>query len=479
MSRVRHLETAAPIRRMPLAVAAVAAALAGCAVPLAPQPAPQPSIAARFPGIDTERTPAAGPSADALDWRAFFTDARLRRLIELALAHNRDLRIAVLNIEAAQAQLTVREADRWPTVSAGIAASRSPTGRGTMNTLVSSGVQVTAYEADLFGRVRAAGDAAAAQLQASLEARKAAQISLIGAVAQAYLALAADDAAVEVNQAAVRTREDSLNLVRLRVDNGAGSMADLQQAQSLLESARVGLAQARRQQAGDRHALTLLIGIEPPADLPPGLPLAEASGLPALPVGLPSEVLVRRPDIRQAEQQLVAADANIAAARAAFFPKITLTGSLGSASTELSGLFKAGTWAWTFAPQVLMPLFDAGRNAANLKQAEVSRAIAVAQYEKAVQAAFREVADALVGSRTITEQWQAQQALVSAEQARTDLAELRYRHGVASHLERLDAQRSLLAAQLALVQLQAARAQNLATLYRVLGGGWTGDTGMR
>jgi multidrug efflux system outer membrane protein len=231
-----------------------------------------------------------------------------------------------------------------------------------------------------------------------------------------------------------------------------------------------------RQGALDENALVLLLGQPLPATLPNGVPITSPSTLPELATGLPSDLLMRRPDIRQAEQLLIAANANIGAARAAFFPRITLTGSLGSVSNELSGLFKAGSGGWSFAPQLLQPVFDAGRNQGNLRVAEVSRDIARAQYERAIQSAFREVADALAGRATLGEQLHAQEALVRAEQDRYKLADLRYRNGVASYLDALDAQRSLFAAQQALVQVQAQYQQNGVTLYRVLGGGWSPQT---
>lgn len=453
------------------AAAALGALLAGCGAPAPRYERPAAPVPERFAAAPAAPA-AAAPEAEPPAWPQFFGDERIRRLITLALTNNRDLRVAALNIEAARAQAMVRDADRWPTVGAGLAGARQPSGRGSINSLYTAGLQVTAYELDVFGRLRAASDAAAAQVLASEESRKAVQIALVAAVANAALALAADDDALRVARAALATREDSLRLVRLRLDVGAGSEPDLRQAESLLESARVSLLQAQRQRAQDENALALLLGQPVPAELGAGLTLADAARLPELPVGLPSEVLTRRPDVRAAEQQLVAAQANIGVARAAFFPRITLTGSVGSASSELAGLFKSGSWAWSFAPQLLETVFDSGRNQANLDLVQAGRDIALAQYERAIQSAFREVADALAGRATWGEQVQAQQRLVQAEAARTRLAELRWRNGVASHLELLDAQRSLLTAQLALVQAQAQAAQNAVTLYKVLGGGW-------
>ncbi|WP_298826251.1 efflux transporter outer membrane subunit [uncultured Piscinibacter sp.] len=458
-------------------LAALAAALlTGCAN-LAPRyERPAAPVADRFPNA-AEAQADATPAAE-LDWQRFFADERLQRLIALALANNRDLRIAALNIEATRAQAAARDADRWPTVNAGLAGSRTPTASGGINSLYTAGLQVTAYEIDLFGRLRNLSDAAAAQVLASEEARRAVQISLVAAVANAHIALAADEALLELTKRTLATREDTHRLIKLRFDNGASSELDLHQSESLLEAARASFAQATRQRALDENALVLLIGQPLPPELPPALPV-EAAGLPTLPVGLPAEVLARRPDVRQAEQQLIAAQANIGAARAAFFPRITLTGSVGLASGELSGLFKSGSSAWSFAPQLLQPIFDAGRNQGNLELARASREIAVARYERAIQVAFREVADALAGRATLGEQLDASQRQLEAERSRSRLVELRYRNGAASHLELLDAQRSLFAAEQALVQLQAQSAQNLATLYKVLGGGWRQESASR
>ena len=298
------------------------------------------------------------------------------------------------------------------------------------------------------------------------------QISLISSVANAYLNVLADDELLRVTRETLRTREESTRLTKLRFDNGASSELDFRQAESLLEGARATLAQALRQRALDENALVLLVGQALPTDLPPSLPLDQQQIPGDLPAGLPSDLLVRRPDVRASEQQLLAANANIGAARAAFFPRISLTANLGSASSELSGLFKSGTFAFTGTAQLLQPLFDAGRNRANLDVARVNRDIAVAQYERSIQTAFREVSDALAGRATLSEQLRAQAAQTNALAITFRLADLRYRAGAASYLDILDAQRSLFTAQQALVQTQALQLQNLVTLYRVLGGGW-------
>jgi multidrug efflux system outer membrane protein len=454
-----------------LLVSGLLSACAGTAPAYERPAAPVPD---RFPQPASSAASAAvGTAAAELPWSQFFTDPWLHGLIETALQNNRDLRVAVLNIEQARATARLRDADLWPTVNAGITGSRQPTASGGISSLYSAGLQVSAYEVDLFKRVRSLGDAAAQQVLASQEARKAVQISLIASVATAHLALQADDDALRVTQRTLQTRQDTQRLTQLRFDQGAASMLDLRSAESLLASAQVSLAQLSRQRAQDENALALLLGQAVPAEVSGAAPRSAHPALPEVPAGMPSEVLTRRPDVRQAELQLIAANANIGAARAAFFPRITLTGSLGSVSGALSGLFKAGSGAWSFAPQLLQPIFDAGRNQANLALSVAARDIAVAQYEKAIQAAFREVADALAGRTTLQDQLRAQAALVQAEQGRLELTELRYRNGASSTLEVLDAQRSLFAAQLAQVQVQALVQQNAVALYRVLGGGWS------
>ncbi len=464
------------IARPALRLATLSAALwlAGCSfIPTFSRPAAP--VAESFPTA-TAQAPAADATARTaadIEWQSFFKDARLKRLIELALQNNRDLRVAVLNIEQTRAKLQVARADQLPTVNAGINGSRGPAANGAVTSSYTAGLSVTAYELDFFGRVRALSQAAQAQLLGSEEARKTVQISLIASVANTYLNLLADDELLRATRETLKTRQESLRLMQLKFDNDAASKLDLSSAQSLLEAAKVSLAQLTRQRAQDENALVLLIGQPLPADLPAGLSMAEQGLVADLPAGVPSELLVRRPDVRQAEQNLLALNANIGAARAAFFPRITLTASAGVASNDLEQLFNNGTSAWSFVPQLLMPLFDAGRNQANLEAAKVNKEIAVAQYEKAIQTGFREVADALAGRATLGDQLQAQTAQLEAEKTRMGLTDLRFQNGVASSFDVLDAQRSLFTAQQAVVQVQALQLQNLVTLYKVLGGGWT------
>lgn len=459
-------------RRSRTALALLALLLSGCGVLAPSYERPAAPVATRFPS-DTAATPGATPAAD-IAWQTHFQDPQLRTLIALALEHNRDLQVAVLNIEQARAQLQLRRADELPTVQAGAAASRQPTTAGGISSSYTAGLSITGYELDLFGRVRNLGDAALAQLLATEEARKTVQIGLVAAVANTWLSLLADDALLRLTADTLRSREESLRLVRLKVAQGVSPEVELRQAESLREAARIAQAQWTRQQALDRNALTLLTG--QPA-LPAGAGIAGPLPAPAtlalpMPDALPSELLVRRPDVRQAEQQLRAAHANIGAARAAFFPRITLTTSIGTASAELGRLFHGGTYGWSFAPQITLPLFDAGRNQAGLDAAEVGRSIAVAQYERVIQTAFREVADVLSTRETLEQQQAAQVAQAAAEGERLRLTELRQRHGAASALEVLDAQRSSYAARQAVLQLQLQLLQSQVNLYKVLGGGW-------
>ncbi|RFO97783.1 multidrug transporter [Rhodoferax lacus] len=452
-----------------MGLTALAASLVACGSMAPNYERPAAPVPAQFPAAPVGAAPAGTAAAD-LPWQTFFADARLQKLIQIALDNNRDLRVALLNVEQARSLVDASKANRWPTVNAGLGLTRQTVGGGATTSSYSAGLLVTSFEVDLFDRLRSQSDAAFSQYLASTEAGRAAQISLIGSVANTWFALQADTALATLAQQTVKTREESQGLFKLRFDQGASSQLDLSQAQSLLEAARVSLAQSTRQRLLDENALNLLLGQTAPADLIAAVPPPAA--LADLPVGLPSEVLLRRPDVVQAEQQLLAANANIGAARAAFFPKILLTASAGSVSNALADLFKDGTFGWSLAPQLLLPIFDAGRNQANLASAKVAREVAVTNYEKAIQSAFREVADALAGRATLGQQLAALQAQTRAEAERTQLTGLRFKNGASSYLEVLDAQRSLFALQQAELQLTSQVQQNLATLYRVLGGGW-------
>ncbi|MBV8037251.1 efflux transporter outer membrane subunit [Roseateles sp.] len=453
-----------------LSLIALAALLAACAGPEPRRPVAAEAAAAAVPPAFPQAGGSGPVAATELPWAQAFQGTRLQQLIPLALVNNRDLRIAVLNIEAARATAAARDADLWPTVSAGISGSRTPMAGGGILSLYQAGVQVSAYELDLFGRLRGLSAAAAAQMLAVQSSQQAVRTALVAGVANAEIALQADEALLKLTRDTVATRQQSLALTRQRFDGGIASELDLRAAESSLQAALAALAQTQRQRALDENALALLVGGPLPADLPPPSgELADFEPLAELPAGLPAEVLARRPDVRQAEFQLSSANANIDAARAAFWPRITLTASAGTASASLSGLFKNS--AWSFAPSLVQPIFDAGRNRANLAGARANRDIALAQYEKAIQTAFREVADGLAGRATLAEQRTALAAQVDAETRRLSATEQRYAAGVSSALDRLDAQRSLFAAQQSLVQVQSQRAQNLVALYRALGGG--------
>ncbi|WP_431511200.1 efflux transporter outer membrane subunit [Variovorax sp. DAIF25] len=461
---------------IPTALAA-ALLLTGCSlIPTYERPAaPVPTT---YPGDPAQP---AGPAASAMPWQDFFTDPRLAGLIQTALANNRDLRVSVLNIEQARAQFQIQRADLFPALGLSGNGSRSSpnpyqaidSSQGSVTSQYSVNLGITAWEIDFFGRIRALKDQALAQYLATDETRKAAQISLIAAVANGWLTVLADDELLEITRQTLSTREESVRLTKLRFDNGVSSELDFQAANSLAETARAAYAQQLRTRQQDENALALLLGAPVPASAFAGAKgLGGIRPIPDVPAGLPSDLLAERPDIRAAEQQLIGANVNIGAARANFFPRVSLTTSIGTASSEFSNLFDRGTKAWSFAPTVTLPLFDAGRNIAGLDSAKAGREIAVAQYEKSIQTAFREVADALAGRATFGEQARAQRAQADAEAVRFKLSDLRYRNGVASALDLLDAQRSLFTAQQSAVTTQLQLLQNQVTLYKTLGGGW-------
>lgn len=462
--------------RMGLAAAAAGAMMFLSACSLAPKyERPEAPVPAAFPNAAAAE--AQQPPAATLAWQDYFTDPRLAKLIETALANNRDLRVAVLNIEQARAQFQIERSALFPALNASVSQTRqrpSLTGTG-VSEVDAVGVGITAWEIDFFGRIASLKDAALAQYLATEESRKAAQISLVSAVATGWLTLLSDDEFLEITRRTMETRDESLKLTKLRFDNGVASEIDYRFAESQAETARAAYAQQQRLRMQDENALALLLGAPVPPEATAGSEkgLQALAPMPDLPAGLPSQLLTERPDIRAAEQQLISANANIGAARAAFFPRVTLTSSIGTASNEFSGLFQSGSKAWTFAPQITLPIFDAGRNLAGLDSAKAQREIALAQYEKAIQTAFREVADALAGRATYDEQLRALIAQANAEEVRFKLSDMRYRNGIASGLDLLDAQRSLYTAQLATAQARQARLQNQVALFKTLGGGWS------
>ena len=412
-------------------------------------------------------------------WKEFFTDPTLQRLIQQSLDNNRDLRVAALNIEVARATYRVTQADLLPNLDANGSGSVARTPLNASRTVpatkvtarsYAANVGVTAFELDLFGRVRALNEQALEQFLATEEARNSTQISLVAEVANAYLTWLGDRKLLALTEETLETRLKSLDLIDQSFARGVSSELDLAQAKTAVETARANRALYLRQVDQDRNALTLLVGSPITDDALAG-ELDSMRLVEDLPVGLPSEVLLRRPDIAQAEHSLKAANANIGAARAAFFPSISLTGAAGYSSRNLSNLFEAGSGAWSFGPSVSLPIFDAGRNQANLDSAKASRDIAVAQYEKSIQTAFREVADALAAKGTLTDQMAAQGRLVEATRTSYRLSQARYDHGIDSYLNVLDSQRSLYSAQQELVSVQVERLSNLVSLYKVLGGG--------
>lgn len=471
-----------------------------------PDVTPAAARGASEPGGDDTLTVAAD-----IGWRDFFSDQTLQRLIELALANNRDARIAAINVAAARAQYQVQRGDLFPTVNAtasedvahtpssvfstrggggavtpgtgggaggdlggGTGSTATAVGSGGITTRsFSVGLGFTAYELDLFGRIRSLTNERLEQYFGYFETRRSAVISLVSEVANAYLTVLSDEELLRVTQNTLKSQQASYEIVKRSFEGGVETGLAVRQAETSVDQARVNLALYIRQLAQDRHALTFLIGTPIPDDLPLAKGSLDAVKLiDNLPAGMPSEVLANRPDVLSAEHNLAAANANIGAARAAFFPAISLTGNFGTASNELSGLFKSGSRSWSFLPQISLPLFAGGANVANLELAKTQRDLYVAQYERTVQTAFREVADSLVARGTLDEQLTAQQALQEATADAYNLSQLRFQNGIDDYLNVLDSQRSLYSAQQGLVGIKLSRLQNLVTLYKVLGGGW-------
>ena len=433
------------------------------------RPAP-PVPAAYADGADT-----AANAAD-LGWRQMFGDPRLQALIATALDHNRDLRIAVLNVDAVRAQYGIERSALLPPLDARLSGGRErvPASRDAPATLQgahAAGVAISAFEIDLFGRLRALSDAALARYLASAEAARAARISLVAAVADAYLEERLALEQLRLTETTLADWRQSLNLARLLKDAKQNSGLDVAQAEGQVASAEADLEGRQRDVKQARNALALLLGTAVPADLPEGMRLESQPVLTALPAGLPSELLLRRPDILQAEQNLRAANADIGAARAAFFPRLALTATLGYASPALGSLFQGSQLAWGFTPQLSQPLFNHGRLESALELAQARRSAAVAEYEKSIQTAFREVADGLAAQATLTRQIDAQQRVVASAERRRELSSLRYRAGQDSRLELLDAQRQAYAARQGLLSLQRLAFKSTLSLYKALGGG--------
>jgi len=447
--------------------------LSGCASMAPPYEAPALPVALYY-AVDAAKT---GSTAAANGWRDYFSDPRLQTLITQALDHNRDLRTVVLRVEEARAAYGIQRAEQFPTLAAqvGMDRSRVPadlnlTGQPLLGSQYQVGLGLASWEIDFWGRVRNLGDAALENYLATDEARRAATVALIAQVANSYLTLRELDERIALARQTIASRVETLRIFSRRVEVGSTSRLNLTQVQTLLSQAQALSAQLEQARAMQGNALTLLVGA--PIDLL-AVPerLDEQQLLRELDAGLPSDLLVQRPDIVAAEHQLKAAHASIGAARAAFFPRVALTGSLGTASAELDGLFASGSQVWTFSPSVSLPIFDSGRLRNNLGLAEVRRDLAVAQYEKTVQSAFRDVSDALSARQWLTEQVIIAQTALAAQTERARLSQLRYDNGAAAFLEVLDAQRDLLAAEQQLVQTRRALLSSRISLYAALGGG--------
>ncbi|WP_022965560.1 efflux transporter outer membrane subunit [Denitrificimonas caeni] len=462
------------MKRTALAVALLTA-LSGCSlIPNYQQP--EAPVAEQWSDVQNQQG-----GAELPDWREFFQDPALQQLIETALENNRDMRIAALNVEAFRAQYRIQRSALFPAIDASGGANRqripgnmSPTGDSTINSQYSAALGITAWEVDLFGRLNSLREQALASYFASEQAQRSTQLSLISSVATAWLTLQADQETLKLVRETLSTYEESLRLVERSYDAGVASSLELQQARTSANSARVSLAQFERQSVQSRNALNLLLGGNTPADLATPVPLKQFE-FAEVPVGLPADLLQRRPDILQAEFNLKAANANIGAARAAFFPSISLTATAGSLSPDLSGLFDGGSGSWLFQPSINIPIFNAGRLRANLDYSKIQKDINVARYEKTIQTAFQEVADGLIERTTYTQQLAAHDALVKSSEEYYALADRRYREGIDNQLTLLDAQRLLFDAQQARIQTQFAQLASEIKLYKALGGGYTQD----
>ncbi len=425
--------------------------------------------------------PAEWSTADALsadgksvDWQTAITDVRLLSLVQLALDNSQDLQLAAAQVRQLQAQFRIREADRRPTVTGMISGNRQGiAGSESSSSQYAVGLSIVEWELDFFGRLQNLQDASLAQFLSSQEAQRALRWSLIAGVAHAWIDIQAAEAQIDLTRKVLHNREQSLQLIEARRRQGTVSDIDVWQARGLIAQARTVFAEQQRQRDAARIQLTAMVG------LPPGRPLAESLlaaqsdrplALQEVPANLPSEVLLERPDVRAAEWQLAATQAQIGAARAAFFPRISLTAGFGSASTDLGNLMRGGTWGWTLAPQALLPIFNAGANRAQLEASEAARDAAMAQYQKSIQTAFAEVQEALNARESLQLQWQAQAYLLQAETERLRRVHGLWERGVANRLEWLDAERSTFEAQRAAVQVRQAIEHNRAVVLRVLGG---------
>ena len=459
------------------------AALSGCTlIPHYTRPALP--VAADYPAgpAGGHQAEPAQPAAN-IGWKDFFADPVMQSLIELALQHNRDLSIAADNVLSAQASFRVRRASLFPTVTASAGADYEHLPAAAAGGFVeninaySLSLGAASYELDVFGRLRSLAAQAREQYLSQAETRESTEIALVAQVASTYLSLLADREALTVSRQTAEAQKRSYDLRVLTLNQGSGTALDVAQAESALRTAEASLAQYTRQEAQDLDEIVLLVGVS----LPPALQarmqaeqdLNAQPAFPDLPAGLPADLLQQRPDIRAAEHTLRAANANVGAARAAFFPSVVLTGSGGTTSGTVGSLFGAGTGSWLFQPQISVPIFDAGTNFANLDIARLQKRIEIATYEKTIQSAFHDVSNALAARTTYDSELRAEEKLVDADKRFYDLSKMRFDAGVDSYLSVIVAENSLFGAQLNLVTLRLAQRSNLVSLYEALGGGWT------
>ncbi|KKY51498.1 transporter [Pseudomonas amygdali pv. tabaci str. ATCC 11528] len=458
---------------------AVTALLTGC-VNLAPDyQRPEAPVSNQWLAATAGQPVASGSVPTDIDWQNFFTDKRLVRLQTLALVNNRDLRLASLNVEKAQAQYRIERAASLPTIDASgsgthtrTPSSTSMTGKSSISHEYSAQLGLSSYELDVFGRIQNLQDEALEDYLALTETRRSTQISLIAEVATGWLTLAADNQLLKLAEDTLASQQQSYDLTRSSHALGGSSGLEVAQAQTTVESARGDVAQYKSQILQDRNALRLLVGSDLPEELLPTADVPSVAQLVQVPDELPSSLLQRRPDVLSAEHSLKAANIDIGAARAAFFPSITLTANAGSASTSLSGLFTSGSGSWSFAPSISVPIFDGGSNQATLDSAKVENQIQIQTYQQTIQTAFKEVADALAVRSTLDERVAAQQAYTDASRKSYELADALYRGGSQSYLEALESQRSLYSAEQELISLRLTEQSNRVTLYKVMGGGW-------
>ena len=467
----------------------IAGVISGCS--LAPRyQQPKVEMAETFPAVKANNQHAGRITAPDLGWEDYFADQRLKEIIGLALDNNRDLRIAALNVEAVRAQYVISRADRLPALGASgnggrsriaqdLSAIRDAYGNQTSYIAESYnvGLGVTAFELDLFGRVKSLSDAALNQYFQQKQVRDSTQISLIASVAKAYFNERIAQAQMDLSSRVLKSRVESKRLTDLQFKAGVISQVEVDVAVSQIEAARADYAAAQQAREQAHNALTLLVGKPLPDNLPAAAPLSQQFVNAELPVGLPSSILYQRPDVRAAEFALKSANANIGAARAAFFPSISLTGSIGSGSNDIGHLFTGPNRTWSFTPQITLPIFTWGKIKGNLDLATARKNIAVAQYEQTVQAAFRDVADALVARDALKRQYQAKLRGEHAQINRYKLTQLRYKHGISSSLELLDAERDSYGAQQAVLRIQQTLLENRADIYKALGGGLNVQTG--